>query len=348
MTPLLGDAYSHQVLALDNDFSASSHIDPRYEVGRIAPPPVKDSLRAPFHLRRIIAQAAPDLVLTYNWGAMDAVMAMTLLPTVPVIHTEDGFHPDEAVRLHWRRRTMRRILLNRVYQTVVPSHTLLCIAREQFLLRPDKVRLIPNGIDTGRFMPGRNFALRRQWGVSNDDVVFGTVGKLRAEKNLGWMMDAFRAASLDNARLVIVGDGPCEAEWRKHVAEAGLESQVIFAGATSDTASFYRGFDVFLMSSVTEQMPMALLEAMSSGLPTLCTAAGDTAMMLEGGGVPPVAIGDMSAYVGQLRQLALDSAWRESFSQTNRRIVVAQYSAERMVESYRELYTSAIQQRHTA
>src|SRR5690606_4616858 len=93
-----------------------------------------------------------DLICTYNWGAMDAVMAHTLFADVhrlpPLVHHEDGFNEDEAVRLKPMRNVFRRIALGRTSALMVPSRTLERIALDVWQQPRSRVRRIPNGIPT--------------------------------------------------------------------------------------------------------------------------------------------------------------------------------------------------------
>src|SRR5204863_2495984 len=101
---------------------------------------------------------------------------------------------DEASSLKWRRVLARRVLLNRIHMTIVPSQTLLDVAARRFRLRPDKVTLIPNGVDVAKFRPRREFEWRRACGIPDQAIVFGAVGWLRPEKNLQLLIRAFAAA----------------------------------------------------------------------------------------------------------------------------------------------------------
>ncbi len=108
-----------------------------------------------------------------------------------------------------------------------------------------------------------------------------------------------------------------------------------------DTAPYYGVLDLFAMSSDTEQMPIALLEAMASGLPALCTDVGDSAEILNAGAPEIAPRGDDAAWVTALRTLENDSALRQAAGQRNRERVERCYSLDLMIQNYYDLYRKA-------
>lgn len=342
----LGAAFRHAIVAMDGEYGARYGIRSAVECQLIPPPPGAGSIIQPLRMSALINRIRPDLVLTYNWGAMDGVVGALLARKCPAVHLEDGFGPDEARCLKTRRVLARRLLLRRVHKTIVPSRVLLEIARKQYRLPEEKLEYIANGIDLERFCPspdrGRRAELCGAAG-SEDTVLFGSVGQLRPEKNLSLMLRAFASAGLPNAKLVLVGDGACRGELEGLAASLGLGERIVFAGAAQDPVPFYRAFDVFLMSSSTEQMPISLLEAMGCGLPAICTDVGDSASML-GAAAPPeiVPAGDLHAYASALGELAAGPALRVSIGRKNRRRCAENHDAESMVQRYSVLYRSAI------
>jgi glycosyltransferase involved in cell wall biosynthesis len=339
----LGDEFRHTVIAMNGDFTARQVVDPALDCRFVPAPPRRGSLRDPWGLRRLIRELAPDLLLTYNWGAMDAFVGGATIPGLPLIHGEDGFGPDEAKRLLRRRVWMRRLWLRRAHRVVVPSRNLLRIARAEYRLREPRAAYIPNGIDSGSFTPGKNPALRRELGIAEEGVVFGFVGRLGGEKNLGLLLGAFAAAGLPGARLLLVGEGECEAALRRQAEGLGLAGRVIFTGPQARPLDFYRAMDVFTMSSLTEQAPISLLEAMACGLPVLCTDVGDMREMLGSPAFPAIVNSeDLAGYTAGLRRMAADQAWRESLGTANRRRCLAAYSLETMIAAYRDLYRGGI------
>lgn len=337
----LGPALSNTVLAMDGRTAAASRLDPSLDVKMLPPPPRKNSLFAPVYLRRTIRGQRPDLVVTYNWGAMDAVAGAQLAHVCPVIHTEDGFGSDEASGLKTRRVLARRFLLNRVFRTVVPSEQLLHMAKTRYHIRPEKVQLIPNGVDTMRFHPGREHGLRERIGIREGEVLCGYVGHLRPEKSLSVLIRAFAQAHFNKLRLVLVGDGPCRRHLEQLAGDLGVQAAITFAGAVDDPAPWYRALDLFAMSSVTEQMPMSLLEAMASGLPAVSTNVGDIRRMLAAGSAEVVPPGECEQLARSLRLLAGSPSLRSELGAKNRSRCVEHYSEETMIEAYARLYEAA-------
>jgi glycosyltransferase involved in cell wall biosynthesis len=233
-------------------------------------------------------------------------------------------------------------VLRGAYSLVVPSQTLQRIALEQYRLPAAKVRLIVNGVDTGRFYPGGNAPLRRELGIPAGGVVFGTVGRLRGEKNLGLLLRAFARLRPIDSWLVIIGEGECGARWQTEAHSLGIAHRVVFAGSHPDPAPFYRLFDVFVMSSSTEQMPLSLLEAMSAGLPALCTNVGDSAAMLDAGTAPEIVPpGSVEDYANALHAFAGDSELRRRLGEKNRRLCLDRYSNQQMISRWLRLYREA-------
>ncbi len=338
----LGTRYRHSILPVDGRFTSAAKLDSGLGVRLVEPPVKRNSPLQPLVMLRVLRGIAPDLVVTYNWGAMDAVIACLLARRWPLIHTEDGFGPDEARQRKRRRIMMRRWTLPRAWCTVVPSRTLLDIALSEYRLRPEKVRFIPNAVDTERFRPGLDRAWRRERGIPESVVLIGFTGKLRAEKNLGLLLEAFHDAAIQDARLAIVGDGPCREDLERTASELGIHDRVIFAGELADALPVYASLDVFALSSITEQMSVSLLEAMACGLPAIATDVGDNRDLLGTAKSPAcVPSGDRAALAGALRAAALDGSLRESLGVENRRRSIESYSLERMVQSYEGVYLGA-------
>jgi L-malate glycosyltransferase len=283
-----------------------------------------------------------DLILTYNWGAMDAVMARRMftrgLP--PLVHHEDGFNADEAVRLKPERTLMRRLAFPAASAIAVPSGTLEDIALKTWRQPAARVHRIPNGIQTARYAvkpkPNAIPGLRKKAG----ETLIGTVAGLRAVKNLPRLVEA--ALSIPNTRLVIVGEGPEKATILAKAREMGVAQRLVMPGFLPDPHRYIGLFDIFALSSDSEQFPIALVEAMAAGLPVATTHVGDVAVILPPEQLPLVAECDEYALAGALRQLVADKDLRARLGAANRKLASDAYDEATMVATYAALYDKAL------
>ena len=144
----------------------------------------------------------------------------------------------------------------------------------QMLYGSKPFTVVPNGIDTARFAardPQRRALLRGELGVTDQEILFGHVGRFSAQKNHPGLLKIFAAvrARLPKARLVLLGGGePAYIEKMQALAqELALGDSVIFAGVRSNIQSFYDAMDAFMLPSLFEGLPVVLVEAQTAGLP---------------------------------------------------------------------------------
>jgi len=285
-----------------------------------------------------------DLVLTYNWGAFDAVMAKRLFAKVlklpPLVHHEDGFNEDENERLNPRRNRYRRLGLGAAFRLVVPSERLDRIARTEWGKVPER---IPNGVPVARFAgapePGAIPGFERQ----SDEVVIGSVAGLRVVKNLPRLVRAFSRMSHKAARLVIVGEGP---ESERIAAEArarGVAARVLMPGFLADPARWIGHFDIFALSSDSEQFPISLIEAMAAGLPAVATRVGDVSAIVADDNKPLIVdAADEAAFAAALDGLSDRPDLRRAIGQANRERAAQEFDEKTMIAHYGRLYGEAI------
>jgi glycosyltransferase involved in cell wall biosynthesis len=337
-----GDAAEHTVLSgMPDQLSARDALDPSIRVsfpGDAPPLAGRPGLARLFRLARYMRSF--DLVLTYNWGAFDAVMAKYLFRGPPLVHHEDGFNQDEAAELKTVRNLYRRLGLSAAHRLVVPSERLEGIARTAWAQPAGRVERIPNGIAVSRYAAPPAMALPR---VPGGMLVIGTVAGLRPVKNLPRLVRAFAAMQAPGAVLVIVGDGPDRdrimAEARMH----GVADRVLLPGFLADPARYIGGFDIFALSSDSEQFPISLVEAMAAGLPAVTTSVGDIPAMVAPENrpfiIPPE---DEAAFAAALVRLAADPELRRATGAANRARAAAEYGETAMIARYAALYGEAI------
>lgn len=299
----------------------------------------------PGRLQRLAkAMVGYDLILTYNWGAMDAVMAHTLFGELhrlpPLIHHEDGFNDDEAHRLKTARNWYRRIALGRASGLVVPSESLEAIALETWHQPIGRVKRIANGIDTGKFAGKCRADALRGLVKRKGESWLGTLAGLRPVKNLQRLVRAF-APLPEEWQLVIVGEGPEKAAIRDEALRLGVGHRVHLPGFAPDPARFVGLFDLFALSSDSEQAPISLIEAMAACRPVAAMDVGDVRDMVAQENRPFVARGE-AALTAALQTLAGDADLRARLGRANLARARAEFDEKAMIAAYRRLYSSAL------
>jgi glycosyltransferase involved in cell wall biosynthesis len=340
-----GDRAEHVVIsAMPGQLSARERIDTTVAVRFPTGTPALAGRPGParlFKLHRFMRSF--DLVLTYNWGAFDAVMARRLFGGPPLVHHEDGFNEDEAERLEPRRNLYRRLGLSAAFRLVVPSEQLERVALGAWRQSADQVERIPNGIAVDRFQAGAAEGVVPGLAKRDEEIVIGTLAGLRKVKNLPRLVRAFAAMEFKNARLVIIGEGP---ETEAIMAEArrlNVADRLLLPGFLPDPARAVSAFDVFALSSDSEQFPISLVEAMAGGLPVAATAVGDVMTMVSPDNRPLiVAPDDEAALSAALDTLAERRDLRRMIGRANREKACAEFDERQMIARYARLYGAAI------
>ncbi|MDN3645808.1 glycosyltransferase [Pontixanthobacter aestiaquae] len=335
------------VSAVPESMEAQKLISPKLPVTYPSDFPSLQGRPLPPRLMRIAKAMKPyDLILTYNWGSMDAVMAHTLFGKAmglpPLIHHEDGFNEDERETLKRKRNWFRRVALGTSTALVVPSEQLEEIALDVWEQPMARVKRIANGIDTLAFAkkpkPGALPGITKQSG----EKWVGTLAGLREVKNLPRLVRTFAALPQD-WRLVIVGEGPEREAILQEAERMKISDRVHLPGFAANPARYVGFFDIFALSSDTEQFPISVVEAMAAGIPVASTDVGDVAdMVSEANGSFIVSKSDETGLANALKKLGDDANLRKTVGEANRVKALAEYDEKVMIDTYRRLYSSAM------
>ena len=282
-----------------------------------------------------------DLVLTYNWGAIDGVMARRVFSqgTPPVIHHEDGFNSDEATRLKPTRNMYRRMALTAAHALVVPSHRLEAVAARIWKQPPERVHRIANGVATRRYagkpvadaLPG----FRR----APDDIVIGTIAGLRPVKDLPLLLRAV-AGIIADVRLVIVGEGP-ERDAIARTADL-LDIDLTMPGFVAEPHRYIGLFDIFALSSQSEQAPISVIEAMAAGLPVVSPPVGDVPAMIASENRTYLSPDRHEVHLrDRLQVLANNPQLRADIGRANQMRAREAFDESKMIAAYARLYSEA-------
>jgi glycosyltransferase involved in cell wall biosynthesis len=326
-----GRDFRHIVVALDGETGCRERLDPTLDITfPVVEAPKNSMLANAWRFRALLREWRPDVLVTGNWGAIEFAIA-NLPAFTRHLHVVDGFGPEERETQIPRRVLLRRLVLANGL-VIVPSRTLERIATETWKLSPRTVRHVPNGIDLSRFAAAPR--------APNPIPVIGTVAALREEKNIARLIRAFATATRGRpARLTIVGDGAERPMLTALATELGVADHVTFTGHRDDTPALYAGFDMFALTSDTEQMPLSIIEAMASGLPAVSTDVGDVRTMLAPDNGPFVVPRDDQAFATALGEMLADPFGRARIGAANRAKAERDFDQAAMFDAWRALWT---------
>jgi glycosyltransferase involved in cell wall biosynthesis len=210
-------------------------------------------------------------------------------------------------------------------------------------VQQERLRIIPNGIDL------RPFTVERctdpvDWSQDRPAVV-GMVARLSAEKGVDLFLRAAAkvAGTISHVRFVVVGDGPDREKLEALIDQLRLRPFVSMLGRRDDMPAQYASFDLLVSSSLKEGLPIAILEAMASGLPLVATAVGDVLSVVRNGETGILLpTGDPAALASAIVDLLRDREKRRRLGSVARQLVESQYSAERMSNDYLDTYKDAV------
>ena len=285
-----------------------------------------------------------DLVLTYNWGAIDGVMAARAFPkgAPPVVHHEDGFNADEAGGLKIQRNVYRRVALPAAAALIVPSGALERIVLKTWKQPAARVHRIPNGVPTGLYAaqprPDAVPGLIRQ----PEEVVIGALAGLRAVKDLPMLVRAVGGLA-GRIRLVIVGEGPERDRIEGAAFTMGLSDRLVMPGFLPEPHRYVGLFDIMALSSLSEQFPISVVEGMAAGLPIASTPVGDVADMIAPENRPYVTPLHHEVFLRDaLQPLVSHEAGRRHLGKLNQAKARAEYDEAAMIVRYRQIYETAL------
>lgn len=245
-------------------------------------------------------------------------------------------------------RTARERIFDPIYRYVAARiDALIYVSQSQRKLwedrgfSPPRSIIIRNGVDLRRFSAHSAVEwrdrTRSQLGFSPGDYVIGMCAQFRPEKNHCQLIDALRVLRTRGypVKALLVGDGPTQATVAQHAREGGVLEHVVFAGHQQDVRPYTGAFDVGVLCSLYEAAPLAVLEMMAMALPVVVSNVGGAAEIVlpgETGFLFPV--GDTMSLVSAIEMMR-DPVKRERIGSAASQFIAANFSLDRMLESYR-------------
>jgi glycosyltransferase involved in cell wall biosynthesis len=285
---------------------------------------------------------------TFNAFSWQALQAKKKYGTKLVVTVWEN-RPYAAERFAAKRRMKYEVLAGADLFLAMTPRSARCLELEG--APPEKIRVLPPGIDTGRFQPRAKPAdWQQKLGLQPDDFVFVSVAALRWEKGVYDILHAFKRLTLDRParalKLIFAGSGPEADRLRELAARIGLADRVVFTRFPYDQMhAAYNLADVFVLGSTArpgwlEQFGYVLPEAMASGTPIISTLHGSIPEVVGDCGllVPP---SDFMGLAGAMQRLLDKPAEREQLARAGRARALAEFDshkqADRLLAEYEAL-----------
>lgn len=343
----------HEVRILTLSGSAHAHTDgavtylPSFGVERLYPGiRIRTSL-----CRKIICELVgwhPDVVHSQcEFSTFGIARKVAKICNVPLIHTYHTVYEDythyfsPSVRMGRRMAAwFSRQVLNRTDAVIAPTEKVRKLLTSYRIRTP--IAVIPTGLESlPQAVPSRQQTdlVRQKTGIPQDRQVLLFLGRLAREKNIPELFGLLDAPGLENAVLVLVGDGPCRAELEQQARQRGLSGRVYFVGMVPHTqvADYYRMAGVFVNASASETQGLTYAEAMSAGLPVVCRADPCVENLIENGktGFACRNAADMAEAV---RQLLSDPALRTAVTRAAADLIASAYTSAAFAAAVEALY----------
>lgn len=261
---------------------------------------------------------------------------------VPVLYTEH----NKQERYHVLTKFINRVTFNWQSGAVAVSEEVADSVQRNIHPAID-VMTVLNGVNVQRFQQNdlARLRIRKDLGVGENEVLIGTIAVFRFQKRLDTWLEVFAALQqrFPNIKAVLVGDGPLKGSILEKRKELNLEDAVLMPGLQTNPVDWLSAMDVYLMSSVFEGLPIALLEAMSCCLPVVCTNAGGTGEVIRDGVDGYLApVEEPMQLLEPLSALVADAGLRQRMGVAARRRVEEAFSVERMVGELEGLYRGVV------
>ncbi len=271
-----------------------------------------------------------------------AMLSRGLTGSRPVLFTEHGRHfPDVPSR---KRAVVNRLLLRKQDRLVGVGDAVRQALIDNEGLPASRCEVVYNGVDLESLAAASDHArirIRREFGFAADDFVAVQVARLHELKDHQTAVIAIDEArqTTPNIRLLIVGDGDERAAIEKTIADRNLERHVVLAGTRSDIADLLAASDAFLMSSISEGIPLTIIEAMAACLPVVSTAVGGIPEMIEHGKSGFLAAArDSTALANNLTKLQQSPAMCLAVGAAGRETAHRTFSLAGMLNAYGRMY----------
>ena len=340
--------FEHVICCVSRKGEGASHLNPEVRCLDMGKGSARDWLM-PRKIANLLRVERPDVVHTRSWSGVDGVLAQQLAKlnqrSGRLVHSEHGRNMPNIHTEPLKGRVIRRMIYHLADEVFAVSAEL----RDHFCRETGfpaaRMRVIPNGVEIAKFDQADPQGVREELGIEANDFVIGMVARLNPTKDLLTLVRAFARLSQTTPerkpRLVLVGEGQERRKVEQFAAEQNLQRAIILTGTRDDVPRLLRAMDVFVLSSFSEGMSGAVLEAMGARLPVVATNVGSNSELVSEGETGfLVEPRDETTMAERLARLMANRELARQLGEAGRRRLEQSYGIETMVQRYEELYLS--------
>lgn len=277
-----------------------------------------------------------DIIHCHNPGTLLYGVMAGKFCNKKIVNTEHGF-----VDSHTAKSCIKdKLLYNLSEEITVVSDSLKKSLLNKFKIPPNKIHVIKNGIEP-LFLENSKFQSKLKLGLETEYNYIGIVARLSPVKNHKAMIDAFKLITKQKpkTKLLIVGDGELREELHNYVEINRLNNVILFLGSRDDIPTILNALDIFVLSSNSEGLSMAIIEAMAAGLPVVATnVGGNKELVMDGINgllVPPKC---PESIANAVIKLVNNNSFATRLGNTGKDIFLNKFTINKMVEKFIEIY----------
>lgn len=303
--------------------------------------PVKFDFMLFLKLVKLLKKSKVNLIHANSGCAFYAALA-SLVTRIPAVFTDHG----RPVINEKRSRLLEDKLASIIFKKYISvSKSLTDFLINHLKINKNKIITIFNGVDTNKFKP-RSFkeksALRRTFGIGENQIVLGYIGRFDPIKNLTFLIDIIKklkTTGSNKIKLFLVGDGHDRQRLEIYTESNNLKDSIVFTGYQSDTNTMLSLFDIFILPSLSEGFSIALLEAMASGLPVIASNVGDNSVLVRSNINGLICeCNDYECFLNAISQMSNDNKYRLELGKKSRNLTIREFSLAKMIQEYQNLY----------
>ncbi len=299
----------------------------------------------PFKLASLIKNKKVDIIHAHNATAWFYAFWASILSKIPLVYTEHDRSFPTPLRLKFLHYFFGKYTHAVVAVSKAVKHNL-----EKYE-HIKNIKVIYNGIDPILFYPPtaeEKILKKKQLGLNADNFVLGNVGRMDYWKNQRILIEILPDLKkvFPNIKLVFVGGGDEEDNLKKLALEKKVENDVLFLGKRCDVNEILKAFDLFVFPSLTEGLPLVVIEAMATGLPIIASPVG---------GIPELIIDDKNGFLvsptskseikSAIIKLIENQDLRIKMGQIGRKIFESNFSLPQMVRNYLKIYENLLERK---